>query len=131
RVRDLEQHRPAVDGPDVVHGELERGDDTEVPAAAAQGPEQVLVLVLARDEDAAVGGDHFGADQVVARESAAPHEVADSAAQRQPTHAGGRDDAPGRGEAVGVGGVVEVAPGGTATGAGGLSHPVHEHVVDQ
>ena len=131
RVLDLVQHRTAVDRPDVVQGELERGDDAEVPAAAAQRPEQVLVLVLARDEDAAVGGDHLGAHEVVARQAAAAREVADAPAQRQTAHAGGRDDAPGRGEAEGVGGVVEVAPRGAASGASGLLDPVHEHVVDQ
>src|SRR3712207_8506938 len=47
------------------------------------------------------------------------------------SHARGRDDAAGRREAVGVGGVVEVAPCGAAPGAGGLLDGVHEHVVDQ
>ena len=97
--------------------ELEGGDDAEVPAAAAQRPEQVLVLVLARDEDPPIGGDHLRANQVVARQAAAAGEVADAAAQRQAGDAGGRDDAAGGGQAEGVGGVVEVAPGGAAAGA--------------
>ena len=40
-----------------VERELERRDDPEVPAATAETPEQVGVLVGARDEELAVGGD--------------------------------------------------------------------------
>jgi hypothetical protein len=130
-VLDLVQQGAAVDGRDVVQGELHRRDHTEVPAPAPQRPEQVLVLVLARDEDPAVGGDHLRAEEVVARQPAAAGEVADAPAERQPAHARGRDDASGRGEAVGVRGVVEVPPRGAAPGARGLPDAVHEHVVDQ
>src|SRR6185437_1628624 len=116
---------------DVVQGELEGGDGPEVPAAPAQRPEQVLVLVLARGEDAPVGGDDLRAHQVVAREAAPAREVADASAQRETADAGGGDDAPGGGEAVCVGGVVEIAPGGAAARASGLLGPVDEHVVER
>ena len=39
------EHRPGVDGADGVQPEQERGDDAEVAAAAAHGPEQIRVLL--------------------------------------------------------------------------------------
>jgi hypothetical protein len=41
------EHRAAHDVTNLVELKLEAGDDTEVTAAAAQGPEQVFVLVIA------------------------------------------------------------------------------------
>ena len=53
------------DRADLVQAELELGDDPEVAAAAAQRPEQVGVLVVARPGDPAVGGDDLRGDEVV------------------------------------------------------------------
>jgi hypothetical protein len=50
--------------------ELEGGDDTEVTAAATERPEQFGLVRLATDYEAAVGRDHVGGDEVVARQSA-------------------------------------------------------------
>ena len=108
--------------------ELERRHDAEVPAAAAQRPEQILVLVLARDERLPVGRDDLGRDEVVAREADAARQVADAAAEREPADAGRRDDAAGRREAVGVRGVVEHAPRGAALGARRLRLGIDLHV---
>src|SRR5205807_282496 len=91
-----------------------------VPAAAAKGPEQVLVLLVAGDDRPAVGGDDVDRQQVVEREAEAAGQVADAAAQGEAGDSRGRHDAARRGQAVGVGGVVEVAPGAAALGAGGL-----------
>ena len=107
--------------------ELERRDDAEVPAAAAQRPEQVVVLGLARDEPA-VRGDDLGREQVVTREPDAARQVADAAAERQPADAGRRHDAAGRRQAVGVRGVVEHAPGRAALGASLLCVGIDLHV---
>ena len=54
---------PAARGMEPV---LEGRDDPEVAAAAAQAPEQVGYLALARGHEAAVGGDNVRRDQVVA-----------------------------------------------------------------
>src|SRR5690606_29734079 len=85
-------------------------DDADVAAAAAQRPEQVGVRVGAGFDQATVGGDDVGFDQVVEREAEAAREVAEAAAEGEPGHAGGRDDAGGRGQAEGMRGVVDVAP---------------------
>jgi hypothetical protein len=50
--------------------ELEGGDDAEVTAAATERPEQFGLVRLATDYEAAVGRDHVGGDEVVARQSA-------------------------------------------------------------
>ncbi len=75
-----------------VELELERRDDPEVAAAAAQTPEQVGVLLLARDHELAVGGDDVTRAQVVDREAELAHQVADATAERQPRDAGVADD---------------------------------------
>jgi hypothetical protein len=118
-----------------VELELEGGHHAEVAAAAAQRPEQVRVLRLAGGQEAAVGGDHVGRQQVVAGQAVRPGEVADAAAQGEPGDAGGGHHPAGGGQAKAVGGVVEVAPGGAALHAGGTTlgvdpHPTHGGQVD-
>ena len=75
--------------------ELERCDDPEVATAAAQAPEEVRVLVLARDDEVAVGRDDVAGAQVVDRETELPHQVADAATEGQAPDAGVADDAAG------------------------------------
>jgi hypothetical protein len=57
---DLVEDRAADHRADRVELELERGHYAEVPAAAAQRPEQVRVLRPAGGDEAAVGGDDVG-----------------------------------------------------------------------
>ena len=109
-VAQLVEHRAAVDLADRVQPILERRDDTEVAAAAAEGPEQLLVLPLAGGQGPAVGGDDLGREQVVAGQANAASEVADPAAEREPPNAGRGDDAASGGQSVGVGCVVECSP---------------------
>ena len=66
------------------------------------------------DERLPIGRDDLGRDEVVAREAVAPRQVADAAAEREPAHTGGRDDAAGRRETVGTRRVVEDAPRGAS-----------------
>ena len=63
--------------------ELERRDDAEVAAAAAQRPEQLRVLVLADVQVLAVRGDDVGPDEVVAGQPAPTDQPADPAAERE------------------------------------------------
>ena len=88
---------------------LQRGDDPEVPAAAAQAPEQVGVLVGARRHPLAVGGDDLRGEQVVARGPVLAGDPAEPAAEGQPGHAGERDVAGRGGEAEGLRRPVDVA----------------------
>ncbi len=115
--------------------EEERGDDAEVAAAAAHRPEQVRVLVRAGRHEPPVGQHDVGLEQVVDGQAALAGQVAEAAAEREPADAGGGDDAAGRGEAEGVGGVVDVAPGAAAAdarGPGGRIDPdaLHRREVD-
>ena len=63
--------------------EVEGCDDAEVPAAAAQRPEEIGVLVLIGPDDTSVGEDDLCREHVVARQTTAPREVADAAAERE------------------------------------------------
>ncbi len=76
--------------PDGVQPVLERGDNAEVASSAAQRPEQVRVLLVVGLNDAAVGGDHFGGDEVVRGEAELAAEPADAAAGGQAADPGVR-----------------------------------------
>ena len=54
---------------DRLQCELEFGDDTEVPTPAADGPEQVGVVVGGGTQNAPVGRHDLGRDEVVAAEA--------------------------------------------------------------
>jgi hypothetical protein len=60
---------------------LEAGGDAEVPAAPADRPEQVRVLLSIDQQQLAVGGDDPGGQEVVDREPVLADEVTDAAAQ--------------------------------------------------
>ena len=94
--------------------ELELRHDPEVAAAAAEAPQQVGVLRLARVDEPAVRRDDVGRDEVVARKAELPHRPADAAAEREAGDAGRRHEASGRREAVRLRLVVDVRPDGAA-----------------
>ena len=72
---------------------FERGDDAEVAAATAQGPEQIGMLVGADAQHLSLGGHQFEGHDIVAGEAVFPCEPADTAAERQACNAGLRDHA--------------------------------------
>ena len=112
-----------------VQPEVESGDDAEVAAAAADGPEQVRVLVSRDVPDATVSGDHFRRHQVVHRQSVLPGQPPHPAAEGQAADPGVADDPCGDGEAVCLRGLLALGQGGTAAdGAAPRSH-VDGHVV--
>ena len=96
-------------GAEWLEPELERGRDPEVPAGAAQAPEELGLLGLARADEPAVGGDELDGAQVVDREPEVPLQPADSAAERQPGDARVADDPDRADEAVRLRGDVELA----------------------
>jgi hypothetical protein len=63
--------------------------------AAAEPPEQLGVLVVARAYHFARGNDQLGGDQVVSSESVLGGEAADAAAEGKAGDSGGADHAPG------------------------------------
>ena len=80
-VLQLEEHRAAVDQIQRVQRELQRRHDPEVAAAAADRPEEVGMLALARDHRLAVSGDDVGRDQVVQGEPVTTSQIADPSAR--------------------------------------------------
>ena len=99
--------------------ELQGGDHAETAAAAADGPEQVGVLIAAGGADHAVGGDDLDRAQVVAAEAVGAHHHAESTAEGEAGHAGDRHLSAGGGQPVDLRGAVDLAPGGAGLNAGG------------
>jgi len=79
--------------------ELEGGDDAEVAAGAAYGPEQILVLGRACTTKLTVGGDDVDREQVVDRQSVLPTQMSGATVEGQAGDACGRHHARGNGEA--------------------------------
>ena len=120
---------------DWMQPELERGDDPEIPAAPAQAPEEVAILLLARGDEPAIRGHQIDRDEVVAGEAVAAHQPAKPAAQRQARHPRARDDTTRRREAKSVGLVVEFTPenpgfGSRHAGGGIDTDALHRRKVD-
>ena len=95
------EERAAEDVTDRVHLVLEPGDDAEVPAAAADRPEQIGVRGLARDDLPAVGGDDLDSLERIDGEAVLADQPADPAAQCQAADADGSGVTERRREAVG------------------------------
>ena len=109
------EHRSGDDGgAQWVQRETERAGDAEVPAAAAQRPEQVGVIVGRRADDLALGGDHLDLREVVDGEPVLAHEPADAAAQADTADAGMADDAARGSETVRLRRMVDISPQGAA-----------------
>ncbi len=124
RPEDGPGHHGRADG---VEREPERGDDAEVAAAASERPEQIGVFVGGRPDDAALGGHHFGGQQVVDGEPVFAHEEADAAAEGEPGDAGVAHDAAGGRQTVGLRLVVDVAPESTTLHPGRATGGVDPH----
>ena len=90
-----------------VQLERERRDDAEVAAAAADRPEEIRVLVLARADEAAVGEHDVRGEHVVDRQAVLPRQVSDAAAEQE-ADACRADDPDRRCEPEGVRRVVDV-----------------------
>ena len=124
------------DRPDPVGLELERGDDPEVSAAAAQGPEQLRVAGLAGGDDLAGRSHDLGRTQVVAGQPEPALQHPHPAVQRQAADAGLGDLAGRYGQPEQLGLVVEVGQGGAALHPDALAGRVdldaaHQGQVDQ
>lgn len=87
RGRGGEQQHPADDAVQRVQPELHPGDHAEVPAAAAQRPEQVRVLLGVRAHHPAVREHDVRREQVVDGQPVRAGQVADAAAERDPRDA--------------------------------------------
>ncbi len=86
----------------------------EIAAAAAQRPEEVLVLRGARRHQIPVGQHDIRLDQVVDGQPVAPREIAMTAAQREAADTGRRDDPRGDGQSECMRRVIHLALGAAA-----------------
>ena len=122
-------HHHAADngGPDRVQLVLEGGDDAEVAAAAADGPEEIGMLGRAGVNRVAVREDEIGAEQVVDRHAVTPAEPPEAAAQRESGDAGVTDRASRRCEPERLRGFVEVRPARARFGSRGALHRIDLH----
>jgi len=115
RVIDSEELGRKIDlGPQRMQAILEVGDDTEIAAAAAHGPEEIGVFVRAGRLHVTRRGDDFDRHQVVHGEAPFAAQIAHAAAQRQPADAGVGDVASGRDEVEDLGLPVDVGKPRTA-----------------
>ena len=97
--------------PDRMELELEAGDNTKIPTATPQPPEEVIVFRFAGVHLSAVRRDDIRGEPVVDGHAVLPAEPAEAAAEGQAGHARGRVDAQRRGETVRLRGRVEVRKG--------------------
>ena len=97
---------------------LERRDDAEISAAAAERPQQLRIAVGAGAHHGAVRGHDLGCNEAVARESVRAQQVPDAAGQREPGDPGVDERPAGRREPVDGRGGVDVEPLGATLGAG-------------
>ena len=112
-------------GSEGVEVEFERRRDPEVPAGAADAPEQLGLLGLARADEPAVGGDELDRSQAVDRQPEAPLQPADPATERQPGDAGVADHAGRADQTMRLGRDVELAEERAAVRPGDARHRIH------
>ncbi len=105
--------------------ELELGHDAEVPAAAAQSPEELRVLLGAGGEKAAVGGHDLRREEALAGDTVHPLEPAAAAAQREPPDARVGHATARHGQTVLLRGRVQLGPYGAALHARGSVVGIH------
>ena len=97
-------------GAEIVQAKFERGHDSEVAAAAANGPEEVFILRRAHCHVIAIRVYEVSGENIVATKAELAHQPPDSAAKREPAYAGGRNDAAGGGESKLLALAVEFSP---------------------
>ena len=92
-----------------------------IATAAADAPEKILVFSGIGGQQAPVGGDHIGADDVVDCQSIFAVQMAPAAAQREARDAHGGDNALRGGETEGLRLAVEFSQLEAGLGANGAS----------
>ena len=115
---DREGEHPGVELVDRVELELDGGDDAEVAAPAAHGPEEVGLVVGVGDDDAPVGGDDLHGHHAVGGEAVLARQPAQAAAEAVADDADVMGGAGQRGEPVLGGGAGDVGPDRAGLGAG-------------
>jgi hypothetical protein len=109
----------------MTHG----GHDAKVAAAATQRPEQVLLMVVGRDDDAAVREHDLRGEQIVEGQPEAADQRAVATAQGEARHADAADRARHRREAERIGHCEHVRGARTARNSRRAAVGVDDHVV--
>ena len=109
----------------LVESEGQLGDDAEVAAATADGPEQLGIVVFVDAAHPAVGGDDLGLDERVHREPVLAREVSHAAAEGETRDAHRRGVAESDGQAVRRQGGGDLAGGQPGAGTHGALPQVH------
>jgi hypothetical protein len=106
----------------------EGGHHPKVAAPAAQRPQQLGLLLLVDGEHSPVGGHQLGGEQVVAGQAEATRQPALAAAEGEPGDPGAADPPAGDGgQAVPLGGGVQLTPDHAALGGRGAGGRVDRH----
>ena len=113
--------QPAHDRLERVQPVRERRRDAEVPAAAAQRPEEIGVRRRVDLEHVALRRDELDREQVVGGEPVLGHQPAEAAAERVARDTRPGDRASGHRQPVLGGGVVQLRPDHAALGRGGCA----------
>src|SRR5205085_9434069 len=93
---------------------FEAGGDPEVAAAAAKGPEEVGLFLLASPQHFAAGGDELDGPQIIECQAVLAHQPAQPAAEGEPGDARGGDHAAGHRQTMQLRLAVKLAPGDAA-----------------
>jgi hypothetical protein len=93
-----------------MQAQLERGDHAEAASAAAQRPQELGMLVARRAHDAPVVRHQLGGEQVVAGQAVQALQPPRAAPEGEAGHARGRHPPAGGGQAVRLGGAVDIGP---------------------
>jgi len=114
---------------------LQRGDDPEIAASAANCPEEIFIFTDADCQVFALGSHQVGGDHVVAAQPVLAHQPPDPPAQGKAANSGGRDDTARGGEAIFFGFAVERRPRGATLNERGLPAGVdldgiHQREID-
>src|SRR4051794_24040450 len=115
--RRVGQDAPVQVGSERLEPELERCRDPEVPAGAAEAPEELRLIRLRRPNESAVGGDELDGCEVVDREAEMPLQSTDAATEREARDAGVADDADRADQAMFLRSDVELAKERTPVGS--------------
>jgi hypothetical protein len=86
-VHGIPEDRAGIDGINRMGLEQEAGDNAEVPASAANRPEQIGMLTPACGDESSIGEHDIGLEQVINRQAVLAGQITRAATEREPADA--------------------------------------------